>query len=170
LAELIFSLLGQLHIEHRRLGTITLSNRKTIGLLAYLLCESDHAHSREFLLGLLWPDLPTAAAQNNLRVIWAQLQKALGTNASDEQPHLIGDRLSLGFNPLSDYELDVTRFRALIEACRLHLVGLFRHLTQIGYGGDVVIEMSVKDQANTFRYLAEALDYLNAHCLATTDA
>jgi sugar phosphate isomerase/epimerase len=52
----------------------------------------------------------------------------------------------------------------------IDIVGLFRHLTQIGYGGDVVIEMSVKDQANTFRYLAEALDYLNAHCLATTDA
>jgi len=121
LAELIFFLLGQLHIEHRQLGTITLNNRKVIGLLAYLLSESDRAHSREFLLGLLWPELPTAAAQNNLRVTWAQLQKALGTNPSDEQPHLIGDRLTLGFNPLSDHELDVTRFRALIEACRLHL-------------------------------------------------
>lgn len=102
------------------MGTITLTNRKAIGLLAYLLIESEHAHSREFLLGLLWPDLPTAAAQNNLRVTWAQLQKALGTNASDAQPHLIGERLSLRFNPLSDHELDVTRFRTLIEACHLH--------------------------------------------------
>jgi DNA-binding SARP family transcriptional activator len=120
LAGLIFSLLGRLQIEHRRLGTITLTNRKAIGLLAYLLVESDHAHGREFLLGLLWPDLPTAAAQNNLRVTWAQLQKALGTSASDEQPHLIGDRLTLRFNPLSNHELDVARFRTLIEACRLH--------------------------------------------------
>ena len=120
MAGLIFSLLGQLQIKHRRLGAITLANRKAIGLLAYLLIESDHAHSREFLLGLLWPDLPTAAAQNNLRVTWAYLQKALGTSASDEQPHLIGDRLALRFNPLSDHELDVARFRTLIEACRLH--------------------------------------------------
>jgi predicted ATPase/DNA-binding SARP family transcriptional activator len=120
LAELVFSLLGQLQIQHRRLGAITLTNRKTIGLLAYLLMEPNHAHSREFLLGLLWPDLPTAAAQNNLRVTWAQLQKALGTSGSDELPHLIGDRLTLGFNPLSDHELDVTRFRTLIETCRLH--------------------------------------------------
>jgi DNA-binding SARP family transcriptional activator len=109
-------LLGPLQIKHRRLGAISLTSRKAIGLLAYLLIESQHAHSHEFLLGLLWPDLPTAAAQNNLRVTWAQLQKALGTNASDEQPHLIGDRLSLRFNPLSDHELDVTRFRTLIEA------------------------------------------------------
>jgi predicted ATPase/DNA-binding SARP family transcriptional activator len=120
LAELIISLLGRLDIEHRQLGTIALSNRKAIGLLAYLLIESDHPHSRAFLLGLLWPDLPTAAAQNNLRVTWAYLQKALGTSASDEQPHLIGDRLTLRFNPLSDHELDVSLFRSFLEACRIH--------------------------------------------------
>lgn len=120
MAGLNFSLLGRLQIEHRRLGTITLTNRKAIGLLAYLLVESDHAHGREFLLGLLWPDLPTAAAQNNLRVTWAQLQKALGTNSSDEHPHLIGDRLTLRLNPLSDHELDAARFRTLIETCRRH--------------------------------------------------
>jgi predicted ATPase/DNA-binding SARP family transcriptional activator len=120
LPELIFSLLGRLQIEHRQLGAITLTNRKAIGLLAYLLIESDHEHSREFLLGLLWPDLPTPAAQNNLRVTWAHLQKALGTSASDAQPTLIGNRLALRFNPLSDHELDVARFRALIEGCRVH--------------------------------------------------
>jgi len=53
LPELIFSFLGRLQISHRRLGAITLTNRKAIGLLAYLLIESDHTHSREFLLGLL---------------------------------------------------------------------------------------------------------------------
>jgi len=120
LSKLNFSLLGSLQIEHRQSGAITLANRKAIGLLSYLLIESGHAHSREFLLGLLWPDLPTASAQNNLRVTWAHLQKALGTNTSDEQPYLIADRLTLRFNPLSDYELDVTRFNSLTEACRLH--------------------------------------------------
>lgn len=120
MAGLIFSLLGRLQIEHRRLGGITLTNRKAIGLLAYLLVESDHAHGREFLLGLLWPDLPTAAAQNNLRVTWAHLQKTLETSPSAEQPHLIGDRLTLRFNPLSDHQLDIARFRTLIEACHRH--------------------------------------------------
>jgi DNA-binding SARP family transcriptional activator len=55
LAELIFSLLGRLQIEHRQLGEITLTNRKAIGLLAYLLIESDHAHSREFCLACCGP-------------------------------------------------------------------------------------------------------------------
>jgi len=120
LPELIFSLPGHLQIKHRQLGAINLTNRKALGLLAYLLIESDHEHSREFLLGLLWPDLPTPAAQNNLRVTWAHLQKTLGTSASNAQPYLISDRLTLRFNPLSDYDLDVTRFNSLIEACRLH--------------------------------------------------
>lgn len=117
--ELNFSLLGRLQIEHYQLGAITLTNRKAIGLLAYLLVESDHAHPREFLLGLLWPDLPTPSAQNNLRVTWAHLQKVLGVSAS-EQPYLIANRIELRFNPLSDHELDVARFRTLIEASRLH--------------------------------------------------
>jgi predicted ATPase len=115
-----FFLLGRFQIAHHQLGDITLTNRKAIALLAYLLIESEHEHSREFLLGLLWPELPTAAAQNNLRVTWAHLQKALGTSASDAQPALMGDRLTLRFNPLSDHELDVRRFRTLIEACRVH--------------------------------------------------
>jgi predicted ATPase/two-component SAPR family response regulator len=120
MSELVFSLLGRLQIHQHQLGPITLFNRKAIALVAYLLIESDHAHSREFLLGLLWPDLPTTAAQNNLRVTWAHLQKALRTSVSGAQPYLIGDRLTLRFNPLSDYELDVARFRTLIEDCRLH--------------------------------------------------
>ena len=113
-------MIGRLQIAHPKSGAITLTNRKAIGLLAYLLIESNHAHDREFLLGLLWPDLPTTAAQNNLRVTWAHLQKSLKTGDSEGQPHLIGDRLTLRFNPLSDHELDVVRFRALVEACRTH--------------------------------------------------
>ena len=100
--ELIFSMLGRLQIEHSQLGAITLTNRKAIGLLAYLLIESDHEHPREFLLGLLWPDFPTPAAQNNLRVTWAYLNKALGTSDSDAQPTLIGNRLALRFGDVGD--------------------------------------------------------------------
>ena len=43
-------------------------------MLAYLAVESAQPHSREALLGLLWPDLPEADARNNLRVTWSQLR------------------------------------------------------------------------------------------------
>src|SRR6187549_2137972 len=111
MSELIFSFLGPIQLSHPQTGEITITKRKAMALLVYLVIEADHPHTRESLLGLLWPDLPTAAAQNNLRVTWADLQKALGTSDSDEQPHLIGDRLTLRFNPLSDHELDVAHFR-----------------------------------------------------------
>jgi predicted ATPase/DNA-binding SARP family transcriptional activator len=171
LPELILSLLGRLQIEHRQLGAITLSNRKAAGLLAYLLIESDHAHSREFLLGLLWPDLPTTAAQNNPRVTWAHLQKALGTRASDAQPYLIGDRLALRFNPLSDHELDVARFRTLIEDSRLHshpdqgsCAGCAARLTQALalVRGDFLDEFSLGDCEQFDEWLISQRRHLHA--------
>jgi predicted ATPase/DNA-binding SARP family transcriptional activator len=171
MSELVFSLLGRLQIEHRQLGAITLSNRKAAGLLAYLLIESDHAHSREFLLGLLWPDLPTTAAQNNLRVTWAYLQKALGTSASGAQPYLIGDRLALRFNPLSDHELDVARFRILIENCRRHshpdqdsCAGCIARLTQALalVRGDFLDEFSLVDCEQFDEWLLSQRRHLHA--------
>jgi predicted ATPase/DNA-binding SARP family transcriptional activator len=68
----------------------------------------------------LWPEHPTAAAQNNLRVTRSQLQKYLEKAQEDDQPYLISNRLDLQFNPLSRFELDLTLFRNLLEACRTH--------------------------------------------------
>jgi predicted ATPase/Tfp pilus assembly protein PilF len=82
--------------------------------------EVDRPHTRESILGLLWPEHSTAAAQNNLRVTCSQLQKYLEKAQADAQPYLISNRLDLQVNPLSQYELDVTLFRSLIEACRTH--------------------------------------------------
>lgn len=47
------------------------------------------------------------------------------------------------------------------------LPGLFRWMRAVGYTGDYVIEMEVADREHTLRYLADALDYLRAHCQKT---
>jgi predicted ATPase/DNA-binding SARP family transcriptional activator len=120
MSELIFSFLGPVQLFHPLLGEITIPKRKALALLTYLVVEVDHPHTRESLLGLLWPENSTAAAQNSLRVTWSQLQKYLEQAQEDAQPYLISTRLDLQFNPLSRYELDVTLFRNLIEACRTH--------------------------------------------------
>jgi predicted ATPase/DNA-binding SARP family transcriptional activator len=120
MSELIFSFLGPIQLSHPRIEESTIPKRKAMALLAYLVIEVDHPHTRESLLGLLWPEHSTAAAQNNLRVTCSQLQKHLETAQEDAQPYLISNRLDLQFNPLSRYELDVTLFRSLIEACRTH--------------------------------------------------
>ena len=120
MSDLIFSFLGPVQLSHPRTGELTITKRKALALLVYLVTEADHPHPREALLGLLWPERSTAAAQNNLRVTCSQLQKSLEKAQADAPPYLISNRLDLQFNPLSRYELDVTLFRNLIEACRTH--------------------------------------------------
>jgi predicted ATPase/DNA-binding SARP family transcriptional activator len=120
LSEIHLKFLGPIQFTHSTSGEIAFANRKALALLAFLAVESDRPHSRETLMGLLWPELPTAAAQNNLRVTWAYLRKHLRDTGNRAQPFLIGTRLELQFNPQSDHTLDVTRFLELLAACRTH--------------------------------------------------
>ena len=120
MSELIFSFLGPVQVFHPQTGEITITKRKALALLVYLVIEVDHPHTRESLLGLLWPEDSTTAAQNSLRVTCSQLQKHLEKAQEDAQPYVISNRLDLQFNPLSRYQLDVNLFRNLIEACRTH--------------------------------------------------
>ena len=39
-------------------------------------------------------------------------------------------------------------------------------MRSIGYDGDYVVEMEVEDRQNALRYLAEAIEYVQQHCLA----
>jgi predicted ATPase/DNA-binding SARP family transcriptional activator len=120
ISELVFSFIGPVQLSHPQIGEITIPKRKALALLTYLMIEVDHPHTRESLLGLLWPEHSTADAQNNLRVTLSQLQKCLEQAKGDSQPYLISNRLNLQFNPTSQYELDVSLFQNLVEACRSH--------------------------------------------------
>jgi DNA-binding SARP family transcriptional activator len=77
MSKLIFSFLGPVQLSHPQIGEITIPKRKALALLIYLVIEVDHPHTRESMLGLLWPEHSTAAAQNSLRVTCSQLQKDL---------------------------------------------------------------------------------------------
>ncbi|MCA9967955.1 MAG: winged helix-turn-helix domain-containing protein, partial [Anaerolineales bacterium] len=54
-----------------------IAGRKQVALLAYLALESGHRHSRQSLLGLLWPEMGEDEARNNLRVTLAGLRRVL---------------------------------------------------------------------------------------------
>ena len=120
MAELRLAFLGPPQIVRRQTGDLTLPNRKALALLAYLAVEAEHAHSRETLLGLLWPEMADAEARNNLRVTWAWLRGRLGDEARAAAPFLLSTRLELQFNRDSDFTLDVAEFHAWLEACRQH--------------------------------------------------
>lgn len=119
MSVLKIAFLGPPQIFSPQGGEIALPNRKALALLAYLAVESASAHSRDSALGLLWPELPTSDARNNLRVTWSQLRQRLGEHPP-EKPFLISTRLDLRFNPGSDHWLDVAAFQDLLETCRLH--------------------------------------------------
>jgi DNA-binding SARP family transcriptional activator len=118
MAELEFYLLGPWRVVHARQGDLEFRGRLPLALLAYLVVESARPHSRESLLGLLWPELPEADARNNLRVTCSRLGKQLGNSRSI--PFLSSTRFELAFNPDSSHWLDVAEFQALMAAVEAH--------------------------------------------------
>jgi predicted ATPase/DNA-binding SARP family transcriptional activator len=118
MAELQLFFLGPGRVVQAQRGEVQFRGRLLLALLAYLAVESGQAHSRESLLGLLWPEMTEADARNNLRVTWSRLRKTLET-ASDV-PFLIGTRFHLQFNPESSYWLDVAEFESLLAATAHH--------------------------------------------------
>lgn len=116
MADLQLYLLGAGRVVHPGAGEVEFRGRLLFALLAYLAVESGQAHSRESLMGLLWPELPEADARNNLRVTWSRLRARLGAGDSGDVPYLISTRFELQFNPDSNHWLDVAEFRSLIAA------------------------------------------------------
>ena len=95
---------------------------KARALLFYLATESHHTqpHPREALVGLLWPDMPDAAARANLRQALANLREAIGDELA-QPPFLNIRRESLQFNLDSRHGSDVAAFTDLLKACDTHV-------------------------------------------------
>lgn len=113
---LLIELLG-----HPRIGLagqpLDVRVRKEFALLAYLTVDQERRHSRESLLGLLWPDASEEAARNNLRVVLAGLRRQLGA-MGDTFMH--AERQYVQVLPGNDLVLDVAQFRALLGDARSH--------------------------------------------------
>ncbi len=103
-------LLGQ--FEVRRDGTlISIPARAAQSLLAYLLLTAGARHRREKLAGLLWPDTAEEKARSNLRHELWRLRKVIETKTLAKRAvrYFLVDDISIGFDPASDYSLDVAR-------------------------------------------------------------
>jgi predicted ATPase/DNA-binding SARP family transcriptional activator len=114
---LTLALLGPPHVTRADGGAVAFRSRKHLALLAYLAVEQRHSHSRDTLLGLLWPEAPEDAARSNLRVALADLRRLLGES---DAPFLLASRHSVQFAPASDHTLDVAVFSTLLAECRAH--------------------------------------------------
>lgn len=85
LGSLQISVGGQLIPESR--------SKKIEALLVYLMMESQRAHRRENLVGLLFLDMPDEVARTNLRQTLTRLRRAIQDQAADP-PFLLAARES----------------------------------------------------------------------------
>jgi WD40 repeat protein/DNA-binding SARP family transcriptional activator len=102
-------LLGPPQVRQDRELVSDLRSDKALALLAYLVVESDRAHRREKLAGMLWPDYTESSARANLRRALADLRQAIADHQATP-PYLHTTRETIQFNTGSDYWLDVEAF------------------------------------------------------------
>jgi DNA-binding SARP family transcriptional activator/RecA/RadA recombinase len=106
-------LLGPPQIRMDRDSVSSLRSDKALALLAYLIVESDRAHRREKLAGMLWPDYAESSARANLRRALADLRLSMGDRHATP-PYFHTTRETIQFNADSDYWLDVAAFADLV--------------------------------------------------------
>lgn len=108
--NLTLSFLGPGQILGPNDTEIILRGRKEFALLAYLASEPEHAHRREFLGGLLWPEMAANEFRNNLRVTLSRLKNSLVQQGVDS---LIIERQTVQFRPDFDFQVDTLEFKRL---------------------------------------------------------
>ncbi len=117
--HLSLRLLGSFEAQLDSDETVESRAKKIEALLAFLATESDRAHRRDRLVGLLFPDMPDDQARTNLRQTLTRLRRAINDGKADP-PFLLISREATQFNPDSNYTLDVDAFEDLLKGCHAH--------------------------------------------------
>ncbi|MCK4977439.1 MAG: AAA family ATPase, partial [Anaerolineales bacterium] len=119
MARLSLSFFGSYQVRLNGENIDGFESDKVRALLAFLAVESDQAHRREKLVGLLWPEKPERRARRNLSQALYNLRIAL-QERNTQPAYLISTRYSIGFNTSSDYRLDVSDFTELLIGADTH--------------------------------------------------
>lgn len=115
MARLTLRVLGELQVSIDDVPIQSFESDKVRALLAYLAVVADRAHTREELIGLLWPDFTEETARHNLRQALFNLRLVLGDHMA-KPPYLLISRHSIQFNRESDYWLDLAQLNETFEA------------------------------------------------------
>lgn len=113
--RLEIQLLGSFHVALDKAPVTIFESNKVRALLAYLVVESEQAHSRSKLAALLWPDKPEKTALSNLRYALTNLRSAVADRAT-QPPHLIVSRREIQFNVSEHNWCDVHAFESFLKA------------------------------------------------------
>jgi DNA-binding SARP family transcriptional activator/predicted ATPase len=96
----------------------TLSSRRAVDLLTYLLLSPPIAHQRRTLAALFWPDLPEARAAASLRQVIFRVQSWLAA-VPDAETLLDARRQTVAIR-LSGFTVDVLELERIWQAVQLH--------------------------------------------------
>jgi ABC-type transport system substrate-binding protein len=110
--QLTLRLLGPPQVELDG-QALHISRRKALALLAYL-AVTRHAHQRDALATLFWPEHDQSSARAELRRTLSQLNRALG------EGWLAVDRETAGLDPAADVWLDVDALQDRLAQCEAH--------------------------------------------------
>lgn len=119
MAHLTLGVLGAMQATLADGQTVKFRSDQTRALLAFLAVQADRPHSREALIGLIWPDRPEATARHNLRQALVNLRRAISDDTAHPR-HLLITSHEIQFNPASDFALDTADFDACLTACARH--------------------------------------------------
>ena len=111
-SELKLFLFGPPRLE-RAGQPVPLTRRRAKALLAYLALNPQ-SHSRDSLVALFWPDYDSSRGRADLSRLISGLNRLLGKD------WLIAGRDVVGLNPEAPLEVDVSRFRQLLESGGRH--------------------------------------------------
>jgi DNA-binding SARP family transcriptional activator len=114
MARLSIILFGSFHVTLDGVPVTGFESNKVRALLALLAVEADRPHSRDSVIGLLWPDQDERTARRNLSQALFNLRQAIGDDEST--CFLLINRETIQFNLASDYWLDVGVFEGHLSA------------------------------------------------------
>ena len=109
MARLKISLLGSFQIHLNKAAITKFESNKVRALLAYLMVESQEAHSRGKLAALFWPEMSVGRANSNLSQALYNLRQLLQDHQTNPA-FFLRSRDSIQFNRKSDYWLDLEQF------------------------------------------------------------
>lgn len=136
-AELRLKLLGGLQLTLDTVPITGFVSTKVQALLCYL-AVTGRAHSRSHLAGLLWGDMPEAAAAGNLRRALHNLNQLV-------EPHITSSRQEVAFNPARPHWLDVAAFEQPLQNVSLEADPQAWRRAVALYDGDLLEGFVVRD-------------------------
>lgn len=121
MGHLSLSFLGGFEVTLEAEPATAFGAEKARALLAFLAIESSRPHLRAELSAMFWPDLSEKKAAHNLSQNLLRLRQALREKEDPARPSfLVVTPQGVQFNSYSDCQLDVARFRELLNRCHQH--------------------------------------------------